>query len=207
MSTVVSMDSDAHSAVQGLLPWFARGQLDEADMHEVQEHLLQCAACRAELELEDPVRAMLSLSVDSPENASMEAGLAKMRDRLQKQQAAAKPARTPRWINWAVGLQGCAIAVLLTLVVQMRVEGPVLYRGLAAPNQPVHAAALIMFRSDASEQSIRAALQAHGANLVGGPTESGAYQVQLGKDPKALQALRAEHVVTLLESLEPGAAK
>ncbi|HEY4079265.1 MAG TPA: zf-HC2 domain-containing protein [Burkholderiaceae bacterium] len=206
MSTVVSMDSDAHSAVQGLLPWFARGQLDEADTREVQEHLLQCAACRAELELEDPVRAMLSLSVDTPDNASLEAGLAKMRDRLQER-TTSKPSRSPRWLNWAVGLQGCAIAVLLTLVVQMRVEGPALYKGLASPNQPVHATALIMFRADASEQNIRAALQAHGASLVGGPTESGAYQVQLAKDPKALRALRAERVVTLLESLEPGAAK
>jgi len=206
MNTVVSMEQDdPHSAVQGLLPWYARGQLDEADTRDVQEHLLQCAACRAELEAEGPMQAMLSLTATAPEHASVEAGLARMRKHMKAQ---ASPVSRSRWLPWALGLQGCAIAVLLTIVVvQMQVAPPAVYKGLASGEQPAKAEALIMFRADASELSIRAVLQAHGATLVGGPTESGAYLLHLNASPKTLDSLRAESVVTLVESLGPGARR
>ena len=208
-TTVVSMDQhDAHSAVQGLLPWYARGQLDADDARDVQEHLLQCAACRAELEAEVPMQAMLSLTATAPDHASVEAGLARMRAQMKAQASPASRSGS-RWLPWALGLQGCAIAVLLTMVAVQttRVETPAQYKGLASGEQPAKAEALIMFRADASELRIREVLQAHGASLVGGPTESGAYLLHLDPSPKTLDSLRAEPVVTLVESLEPGARR
>ena len=207
-STVVSMEQDdPHSAVQGLLPWYARGQLDEADARDVQAHLLQCAACRAELEAEGPMQAMLSLTATAPDHASVEAGLVRMRKQMKAQASPASRSGS-RWLPWALGLQGCAIAVLLTIVVvQTQVAPPAVYKGLASGEQPAKAEALIMFRADASELRIRAVLQAHGATLVGGPTESGAYLLHLDASPKTLDSLRAESVVTLVESLGPGARR
>ena len=210
MNTVVSMEQDdPHSAVQGLLPWYARGQLDDEDVREVQEHLLHCAACRAELEAELPMQALLSVAASAPDHASIEAGLAKMRVQMKKAQPPlVRKATGQRWLTWALGLQGCAIAVLATVVVvQTRVESPAVFKGLASGEQPAKAEALIMFRADASELRIRTILQSHGATLVGGPTESGAYLVHLNASPQSLSSLRAEPEVTLLESLEPGARR
>ena len=205
-AVVVSMgQDDPHSAVQALLPWYARGQLDAADARDVHEHLLQCPACRAELEAEGPMQALLSVTASAPDHASVEAGLARMRVQMKKKAQAPASSRS-RWWPWALGLQGCAIAVLLTLVVlQTNVAPPAAYKGLASGEQPGKAEALIMFRADAGEARIREVLKAHGATLVGGPTESGAYLLHLDPSPQALERLRAEPVVTLVESLEPGA--
>ena len=86
---------------------------------------------------------------------------------------------------------------------------PAAYRTLAAPAPAATARALIMFKPQASEQQIREALQASGASLVGGPTESRAYVLQLPRNgqKEALQHLREQPIVTMAESLEPGAGR
>ena len=202
MSVVVPMEHDPHVAVQALLPWYARGQLDEEDTREVQAHLLHCAACRAEYEAEGPLQTLMSLPATLPAGADVEAGLARMRARIAAEAPSPRPAR---WMAWGLGVQGCAIAVLLVLLAQPRAEAPA-YKGLSAVKAGSSAEALIMFRPDASEQRIREVLQAHGAEVVGGPTESGAYRLRLNAGAQALAGLRAESIVTLAESLGPSAA-
>lgn len=205
MSVVVPMEHDSHVAVQGLLPWYARGQLGDEEMREVQAHLLQCPACRAELEAEQPLQALLSLPAVAPAVGDVESGLARMRARLNAEPLKVR-ARVPRWMGWTLGLQGCAIAVLLAWLIlpRLEVEAPA-YKGLSAPGPSQQAEALIMFRADASEQRIREVLQAHGASIVGSQTESGAYRLRLPANAQALPALRAEPIVTLVESLQAGA--
>jgi anti-sigma factor RsiW len=205
MSVVVSMEQDPHVAAQALLPWYARGQLAQAEMQAVQSHLLQCAACRAELDAERPMQALLSLPAAAPAGGDAEAALARLRGRI-KAEAAPAVLRPARWMPWALGLQGCAIAALLVLVVLPRPEAPA-YRGLSAPAQSDGVEALIMFGPDVREQRIRELLRAHGASLVGGPTDSGAYRLRLVGGAPALAALRAEPGVSLLESLEAGARR
>ena len=207
MSVVVPLEhDDPHVAVQALLPWYARGQLDADEMSEVQAHLLNCPACRAELEAERPLQTLLSLPATAPAG-DVESGLARMRARIK---ADAAPARAPRWVAWALGGQGLAIAGLLAVLVLPRVmvmSEPAAYQGLSAAPQKATAEALIMFRPDASEQRIRELLQAHGAEVVGGPTEAGAYLLRLHGGNAALPQLRAESIVTLAEPLSPGAAR
>ena len=202
MSVVIPMDHDEHAAVQALLPWHAKGQLSEAETGQVQQHLLHCPACRNELAAEQPMQTLLQVAGAQAEAGDMEAGLAKMHALMQP----ARPrAAAPRWMPWALGLQGAACALLLGLWLHDRQAVPA-YEGLAAAGSvPVVADALVMFKPGTSEQAVRELLQAQGAGVVAGPTEAGAWLLRV--DARGLAALRTAPIVTLAESLQPGPAR
>jgi hypothetical protein len=204
-NVVVPMETDPHQAVLALLPWFTRNRLAGEELSLVREHLQHCAACRTELEAERSLQAALIDSREEEPAASTEAGLRRMRSLIQAQ----APAREARrgWMPWAIGLQAVAIAALAVMVARPAMQAPQApYQGLssvAAKGEIPQAEVLVMFRPGAHEPGIRAALLAHGATVVGGPTESGAYRLHLPGGAKALAALRAEGVVALAESLDP----
>jgi anti-sigma factor RsiW len=196
------MEHDEHIAVQALLPWYARGQLGDEETGQVQRHLLQCQACRNELAAERPMQTLLNVADALPQGGDVEAGLAKLRAQLQPPAAAA---RAPRWMPWALGLQGAAVAMLLGLWLQARDDVPD-YQGLSsAETAPVAADALVMFKPGTSERALRELLQAQGANIVAGPTETGAWLLRV--EPRGLVALRASPLVALAEPLQPGPAR
>lgn len=202
MSVVVPMEHDAHIAVQALLPWYARGQLGEDEMEQVQRHLLHCQACRNELAAEHPMQTLLSMA-DAPQAGDVEAGLARLRAQMQPPAAAR---RAPRWMPWALGLQGAAVAMLLGLWLQARDAAPD-YQGLSAgaESAPVAADALVMFKPGTSERALRELLQAQGASIVAGPTETGAWLLRV--EARGLVALRASPLVALAEPLQPRPAR
>lgn len=203
MSVVIPMDHDEHAAVQALLPWYARGQLDEAERDEVQRHLLHCQACRNELAAEQPMQALLGVAGALPEGGDVEAGLARMH--AQMRGARPKGGTPPRWMPWALGLQGAALALLLGLLLTMR-QDEAAFQGLsAAGGTPFVADALVMFRPGTSEQAVRELLRAEGAGVVAGPTETGAWLLHV--DARGLAALRTAPIVALAEPLQPGPAR
>ncbi|CAM3660460.1 zf-HC2 domain-containing protein [Roseateles saccharophilus] len=203
MSVVVRMEYDEHVAAQALLPWLARGQLGEAERQWVEQHLLHCPACRDELAAEGPMQALLNVAGALPEGGDVEAGLARLHARMQPVPEL-RP-RPPRWMPWALGLQGMAVAALLALWLQARNEAPD-YQGLsaaAAPGTaPVVADALVMFKPGTSERQLRELLQAHDAGIVAGPTETGAWLLRV--DARGLAALRVAPIVQMAEPLQPG---
>ena len=205
-NVVVPIETDPHQAVLALLPWYTRERLSGEELSTVREHLAHCAACRAELEAERSLQAALADSrEDTPVSAaSTEAALRRMRS-LMKAEAPAPHKRG--WMPWAIGLQAAAITALVVVVAQPTLETQAPYKGLSAAPMTAaataHAETLVMFRPDADEASIRKALLAHHAAVVGGPTETGAYRLQLPGGANALAALRAESVVSLAESLDP----
>ncbi len=201
MSVVIPMEHDEHAAAQALLPWFARGQLDEADTAKVQRHLAHCALCRDELAAERPMQALLA-GAEAPAGGDVEAGLARLHARLQP----LPPRReAPRWMPWALGLQGAACVLLLTLWLQAPPQAPA-YEGLSAAGAaPVAADALVMFKPGTTEQALRELLQAQGARVVAGPTETGAWLLHV--DARGLAALRAATIVQLAEPLQTGPAR
>lgn len=202
MSVVIPMDPDEHAAVQALLPWYARGQLDDAEAAQVQQHLLHCAACRRELAAEQPMQALLNVAGAPAPVGDVEASLARLHARM----APAAPGRAmPRWVPWALGLQGAAVAVLLGVLIGTRGAEPA-YEGLsAAGTAPVVADALVMFKSGTSEQAVRELLRAEQAGIVAGPTETGAWLLRV--DARGLAALRAAPIVALAEPLQPGPSR
>jgi hypothetical protein len=198
---VIPMEHDEHAAVQALLPWFARGQLEEAETAKVQQHLLNCQLCRNELAAERPMQTLLNVAGVPAEGGDVQTGLAKLHARMQP--VAAQPAR--RWMPWALGAQGAACALLLGLWLQARQDVPS-YEGLsAAGSAPVAADALVMFKPGTSEQALRELLQAQGASVVAGPTETGAWLLRV--DARGLAALRVAPIVQLAEPLQPGPAR
>ncbi len=202
MSVVVPMEHDEHVAVQALLPWYARGQLGDQEMGQVQGHLLHCQACREELAAERPMQTLLTTAGARPAQASAQASLDKLHARMQ-----ARPDRVvaPRWMPWALGLQGAALALLFGLWLQAREIEPA-YQGLSAPgSRPVAADALVMFKPGTSEQQLRELLQAQGASVVAGPTETGAWLLRV--NARGLLALRASPAVALAEPLQPGPSR
>lgn len=199
MSVVIPMEQhDEHAAVQALLPWYARGQLGDDEMAEVQRHLLRCADCRNELAAERPMQTLLGAAGGAPAGGDVEAGLARLHARMQPE-----PQRQPsRWMPWALGVQGAACALLLGLWLQARVDAPG-YEGLSSPHTaPVAADALVMFKPGTSELALRELLQAQGASVVAGPTETGAWLLRV--EPRGLAALRVSPLVAMAEPLQPG---
>ncbi|KQV48765.1 hypothetical protein ASC95_23000 [Pelomonas sp. Root1217] len=203
MSVVIPMEPDEHAAMQALLPWYARGQLAGDEMDTVQRHLLHCAACRNELAAEQPMQTLLSVAGAPLHSGDVEAGLAKMHALMQPLKA--KPVRAPRWMPWALGLQGAAVALLLFLVLAPRSDEPA-YQGLSASGSvPVVADALVMFKPGTTEKAVRELLKAQGAGVVAGPTETGAWLLRV--DARGLAALRTAPIIALAEPLQPGPAQ
>lgn len=200
MSVVIPMEHDEHAAVQALLPWYAREQLEGEDLALVQRHLLHCGLCRNELAAERPMQTLLNGAGAVAETGDVEAGLAKLHARMEPEVKRA----APRWVPWALGLQGAAMALLLGLWLQAR-DVPN-YEGLSAAGMaPVAADALVMFKPGTSEQALRELLQAEGATVVAGPTETGAWLLRV--DARGLAALRTAPVVMMAEPLQPGPAR
>ncbi|MYM25625.1 hypothetical protein GTP46_23620 [Duganella sp. FT135W] len=225
----MSTNITTHNALQELLPWYASGSLEAEEARRVQEHLQQCAACRADLAWQ---RKLLETEGPLPAGLDPERALARLMPQLDATPATA-PARaadtaaapqaarpqprsspTPRgwgerlrawlgdggWQGWAIAAQCAVIAVL---AVQL------LPRGAAPTYQALgHGAAatpdlLVVFKPDARLQDVQRLMQENGAQIVGGPTVTGAYilDVDAGHQAQLLAALRAHPSVELAESL------
>lgn len=203
MSVVIPMEHDEHAATQALLPWYARGQLEEGEMAQVQRHLLHCQACRNELAAEQPMQTLLSVAGAPAPGADVEAGLARMHALMQPARVQAAAPRWMPWMSWALGLQGAAIALLLGVLLVTHDDPD--YKGLSAGGAPVVADALVMFKPGTSEQAVRELLQAEKAGVVAGPTETGAWLLRV--DARGLAALRTAPIVAMAEPLQPGPAR
>jgi hypothetical protein len=81
------------------------------------------------------------------------------------------------------------------------------YQALGSASSAPSANAVVVFRPDATEAQIRAALRTSDARLVGGPTVTDAYLLQMpGDGAAALKRLRAQPAVLRVESLVGKAA-
>jgi hypothetical protein len=220
-TNISSGDSNAaHQALQDLLPWYASGALDEAEAAQVQQHLQACGACRAELGWQ---RKLLETEGPLPAGLDPERALARLMPQLDAAPAADAPHRAaaPRnaaqpapsllerlrawldgagWQGWALAAQCAVIAVL---AVQLLPRGPAQdYRALGngATAMPD---VLVVFKPDARLQDVQRLMQDNHAQIVGGPTVTGAYMldVDAGHQPQLLSALRAHPAVERAESL------
>ena len=219
---IVAFDSDEHVALQALLPWYANGTLARAEAARVDAHLAQCARCRADLEWQMKLRTQPEALADVGDAGDVERRWSALRERLDADAAASIPqasqapaGRTPRpasrrpirWMPWAFGLQTALVLALAVFAGWSALMPSEPYRALgAAPASATATAnALVVFRPDATEQQMRRALRAGDARLVGGPTVTDAYLLQIGSattTAEAIARLRAQPGVLRVESLE-----
>lgn len=213
---VVPFDTDVHRKVQSMLAWYVGESLDARERAHVEGHLAECPHCRAELAAERALQSAYAADIDPP--GGVDQGFAALRARMagsaQSRQSEGWMARLrnrwlegPPWTRWAL-LGQCVLVATLggVLVVQ---QSPVKqYQALGEPaGSPASASVgrlIVRFRPEVTEQEMRRVLRYVEGRLVFGPTTTDAYvlAVPAGLETAAVEQLRREKAVTLVESLD-----
>lgn len=231
MGHVVRFSGGRHREVQDLLPWFLAGRLDAAEQELVDAHLSVCADCQAEVRFQ---RRLGSEIAQLPLN--VEQSWARMLQRIEAETpkrapVVARPALArPSWLGgllggrsgggfgglggvltWgnSLGLSGAAAFGAL-LAVSLFTVGPfgqsARYHALSSGPVAEPGNVMVIFRPDTQEHSLREALLASHARLVGGPTEADAYILSAPAKERdaALASLRARGDVVTAQPIDPG---
>lgn len=209
------MEREPHGEAEELLPWYANGQLDEADRAKVDEHLSSCAHCRHQLALErrliDEFRAM-TLEVES--------GWTRLRKRIETPTFVPAETFKPRRSKPVAGVGAFfsrpAVAMLAAaqLAFVVIAGGALLslsqpaYHTLGSAPAPAAANVIVMFRANATEQGIRDSLRSAGATIVDGPTPANAYLLHVGPRQRqlALARLQSDKIVQMAQAIDGAAS-
>lgn len=210
MAEIIRLRGSPHERAQQLLPWYVNGTLEADEAAMVEAHLAECAECRADLAAEQALaREVAALPLD------VEHAWSTLSDRID---AAGPPRRLAEPVpflrrkvamGWALGGPlAAAAAVAFAVAVVPGTPSPVeeTYRALGSAPTAAPGNALVMFRPDARDSDLRAALTKAGARVVDGPTASGAYVVRIAPASRAqaLDGLRATPQIVLAEPIDSG---
>lgn len=200
MNTPTTLNDSVHEAMQELFPGLLAGTLAPAEAAACQQHLLTCQECRSELAWQ---RHLLQAEPALPAGLDMEAALARLMPQLGQDALpsgavapASKPAAAPRgsgwqawlgwleqyrWQRWALAAQFAAIVVLALRITPL---APPSYQALGhgAANLPD---LLVVFQPQAQQEQIQPLLRRYGAQIVGGPTVTGAYMLEVAPEQQA----------------------
>ena len=212
MADIIKLRGSPHEQAEQLLPWYVNGTLAPEEAAMVEAHLADCAECRAALETERKLAAeVAALPLDA------EHGWALLSERMataEPPQRLAEPVpflRRKVAIGWAVGTPVAAAAAVAFAMTAMSTQPQLAstgqtYRALGSAPVAQSGNALIMFRPEAKDADVRAALITAQARVVDGPTASGAWVVNIAPDRRAaaLAGLRSAPAVVLAEPIDPG---
>lgn len=201
-------DVQPHDEAEILLPWYATGQLEPQDRLVVERHLSSCATCREQLALER--RLVDEFRTSTPE---VDAGWARLRRRMEPGRDRRGPVQGRARARWNVlrnpviaGLAAAQLALLVLggswLVSMSRPS----YQALGSAPAPVSADMIVIFRPQATERDVRAALRSIDASIVDGPTATDAYllHVPTAKREQSLQKLQGNSGVQLAQPIDGG---
>ena len=202
MVDIIRLHGDPHAQCQRLLPWYANGTLEGDELTSVEAHLADCAECREDLKAEEILaRQIKSLPSD------VERGWAALRARVQG--AAEDQSRAPKRSVLARRIpMGWAIAACLALVIPLLAislsRPQTLYRTLGSAPAAESGNLVVIFKPDASEQTLRTILMQNRARIVDGPTSTDAYvlHVPAAGRAAALARLKSERNISLAEPID-----
>jgi hypothetical protein len=221
MGNVIPLGGDVHQQVQSLLPWYVNDTLSEDEAAAVEAHLAECAECRRDLVSEKALGGEVSLA-----SMDLDQGWAAMRDRIEGRiHSAPKPSnlapsdpassnvvplrRKPIFLRsiplgWALGAQAAALVLVFGGVRLSHPAPDPVYHTLSSASLPATGNMIVIFRPDTTELALRNALLGSHASLVGGPTDSNAYVLNVdgAKRADALAALRANRQIVLAEPID-----
>jgi len=201
----------SHGEAEELLPWYANGQLAEADRAIVDAHPSSCDYCRQQLAIER--RLIKEFQAIEPK---IESGWTRLRGRIASD-SQLPTVRAPRPTRLAEAwgfLTRPAIATLAAAQLAFFIVAGSALLWLSRPASHVLGSlppaavgnGVFMFRADATEQDIRDVLKSAGATIVDGPTPANAYVLHVAADRRqmALKTLQANDIVQLAQPIDGG---
>lgn len=208
MANVIRLHGDPHQLTQALLPWYANGTLDPDETAAVEAHLEGCAECRAELDSE---RALGALVATVP--SDVERGWAALKSRIDSGAPKRRPSawRTPAALlgrpvpmGWAVVAQAAGLVLVIGVAWTLASRPHADYRALSSARAAAPGNIVVVFKPTTLEADLRAALRQSGARVVDGPTVSDAYVLHVADAGRAaaLTRLRGDSHVVLAEPID-----
>ncbi|HEX7817044.1 zf-HC2 domain-containing protein [Dyella sp.] len=206
---VVKFEGSVHAEADRLLPWWVNGTLEGEERAQVAEHLAECVQCQREVawlrSLQDEIGSQAQGATDARE------AMKRLRRRMRTgTTTAVAPStrrgwgRRERWLAWTVGLQAMAVLILGGIALTNH-RSAADYQTLSTPT--THGALLVVsFDPQLTEGQMRTLVRDSDARIVGGPTQAGAYLLNVS--PERANAvrdrLRAARGVTLAERMDVG---
>ena len=207
MVDIIRLHGDPHAQAQRLLPWYANGTLEDEELTAVQTHLAECAECREDLKAEQALaRQIKTLPSD------VERGWAALRARVQgapdDQRTASGGSLLGRRIPMGWAIAASLMLFIPVLAVSLSRPQP-LYRTLGSAPAAASGNLVVIFKPDASEQTLRTILMQNGARIVDGPTSTDAYVLHVPGDRRtaALARLKADRNISLAEPIDGDARR
>jgi hypothetical protein len=185
-----------------LLPWYVNGTLEGAELNKVQQHLRVCVTCRQELAEQQRLAEAIgqSSAIDLAPQASLTRLLQRIdsevppADRYQKGWNRLRSQWT-RLLEWLSGVRlpqraWVAVPLLVILLVLAPTAGFWLsslprqpqYHTLASPNSVPAAGSTdiqVVFAKTLTQEQIQQLLRSLPAEIMAGPSASGAYTVRI----------------------------
>ena len=212
---------NTHARAHELLPWMVNGRIAGDDAAWLDEHLAECAACRAELAAERRIRE--AITRESTVEFAPQASFNQLWKRIEADAhapATDAPAATPRanrgpgqaragsrpWLRAVLAAQAAAILVLCGVLWQRPAASA--YRTVTdAPPGPIVSGPVVkaIFDDRVRLADVKDILAGSGLVVASGPSEAGIY-VLVARDaharaisPATLERLRADPRVRFAE--------
>jgi anti-sigma factor RsiW len=207
---VLPFDPAAHKVADVLLPWFVNGTLEKDELAFVQQHLGECVRCQREVQWLRELRAACVDGEAAPGASPVFRNLRRQLDEPRAGRGARASLRkfwrrAPPWSRWAMAAE-LVLIVALGAVLLPATDGLPLYRTLGAQSAAVPTARslVVVFDPTTPESELRRMLRKAGARVADGPTQTNAYVLKVAAERRveAVQALRAEPAVVLVEQLD-----
>lgn len=200
MAEITQLRGSDHDRTQRLLPWYNNGTLEPDEQALVEAHLAQCAECRADAEAD----AALAFDISA---LDLEALPAARESERPKSSVSILRRRVP--FTWMLAGQAAAALLVVGIFTAIPSNPPdQTYHALGSAPAAQPGNIVIVFKADTSEERMRSALLATGAQVVDGPNVSGAYVLLVPRQAReiALKQLRGMPQVMLAEPIGPGPA-
>lgn len=200
---------DEHGKIEMLLPWFVTGHLDAIETANVDAHVSACAECQLLLQQEYRLKnEVASMPVSLPV-FGMSANLISHRPMTASHARQSTRQTVSRWSARTVRVAAFAAAQAAMLLIVFQIAQPATvpgneFRTLSSGDVATNANAIIIFDADTREADFRTILMDANAIIVGGPTESNAYYLQIDPTTRdsTLESLRINSQILLAQPID-----